>query len=222
MRMIFGSVVIFTEEISDRASVYDEDDAPRQLVDAAIHQAAQQQEALDRKPFADLRYATIGLLGGALDGAQNGAGRVSNLADTAARTAGKIIGPVWNSFLFAPLHAPAKRAEQAGETRVGEWIRRGRVEEVRSRALAEVSLTNLVEESVTEITENTQVQMIIQEVIASQSTSMVTEILEEIRERLVSLDLVLMGKLGRAAGSCARFPRQLSALAGRAAPALPA
>jgi uncharacterized RDD family membrane protein YckC len=71
------------------------------------------------------------------------------------------------------------------------------VEEVRSRALAEVSINNLVEESVTEITANPQVKMIVQEVIASQSTSLAAEIIDEFRERLVSLDILMMGKLGR-------------------------
>lgn len=196
-RMIFGSVVILTDEVTERASIAGDDDAPRQMVEAAIRQAAEQERAIDRRPFADLRYATIGLVGGALDSAQGGAGRLSNLSDGAVHAASRIISPVWNSFLFRPLHAPAKRAEQAGEAKVDEWIRRGRVEEVRSRALAEVSLNNLVEESVSELTTNQEVQMLVQQVIASQSTSMVTEILNEARERLVSLDMLLMGMLRR-------------------------
>ena len=197
IRMIYGSVVILTEEITERTSAHGDDEVPRQVVEAAIHQAVQQQEALDRRRFADLRYGAIGLASGLLDGAQNGAGHFSGITHAAASTAGKIIGPVWNSFLFAPFHAPAMRIEQAGESKVNEWIRRGRVEEVRSRALAEVSINNFVEESVNELTENEQIQMIVQEVIASQSTSLIGEILDEARERLVSLDIVLMGKLRR-------------------------
>jgi uncharacterized RDD family membrane protein YckC len=197
MRMIFGSVVILSEEVTERASMAGEEDLPRQMVEAAMHQAAQQQQALDSRKFANLRYGAIGLASGVLDKTQGGAGRISGLTHAAATTAGKIIGPVWNSFLFAPFHDPAMKAEQAGETKVNEWIRRGRVEEVRSRALAEVSISNFVEESVNELTENEQIQMIVQEVIASQSTSLIGELLDEARERLVSLDIVLMGKLRR-------------------------
>ncbi|MFN2141194.1 MAG: RDD family protein [Candidatus Promineifilaceae bacterium] len=197
VRMIFGSIVMVSEEVVERASIYGDEDAPRQLVEAAIHQGAEQQEALEHRRFANLRYAAIGFLGGALDGAQDGAGRLSNMTDAATRAAGKIISPIWNSFLLEPFHVPVKRAETAGENKVDEWIRRGRVEEVRSRALAEVSINNFIEESVTDLTENDQVQLIVQQVIASQSTGLATEMLEEMRERLVSLDILLVGKLNR-------------------------
>lgn len=197
MRVAFGSVVMVSEEIRDRATGDADDDETQQMIQAAINQAVSQEQSIDQRPFANLRYGTIGLVSGVLDGAGDGAGRVSNMTNAAVSTAGKIIGPVWNSFLFAPLHKPAMRVEQAGEDKVDEWIRRGRVEEVRSRALAEVSINNFVEESVTELTGNEQVQMIVQEVIASQSTSLLGEILDEARERLVSLDLLLMGKLRR-------------------------
>ena len=196
LRMIFGSVVIFTEEVADRSTAYDED-TPQEAIEALIRQAASQERSIDDKPFANLRYGTIGLLSGVLNSAQDGAGRLTGMTNAAARTAAMIMGPIWNSFLFEPLHQPAQRAEQAGEQKVDEWIRRGRVEEVRSRALAEVSINNLVEESVTDLTQNTQVQLLVQEVIASQSTSLATEMLEEARERLVSLDILLMGKLNR-------------------------
>lgn len=196
LRMIFGSVVIFTDEVAERSTAYDED-TPREAIEAMIRQAANQERSIEDKPFANLRYGTIGFVSSALDKTQGGAGYLTNFTNSALSTAGRIFSPVWNSFLFAPLHEPAKRAEQAGEDKVSAWIRRGRVEEVRSRALAEVSINNLVEESVTEITANPQVKMIVQEVIASQSTSLAAEIIDEFRERLVSLDILMMGKLGR-------------------------
>ena len=197
VRMIFGGVVMVTEEIAERTVPDDQgtSEQRQQMIQAAVNQAVSQAQSLDRRPFADLRYGAIGLASGMLDGAHSGGGRVSALADSTARAAGKVIGPIWNSFLFAPLHKPALRVEQAGEEKVNQWIQRGRVEEVRSRALAEVSLNNFVEESVSDLTQNTQVQMLVQEVIANQSTSLITEILEEARERVVSLDMLLMGKL---------------------------
>jgi uncharacterized RDD family membrane protein YckC len=197
LRMVFGSVVIFTEEVSERARISEEENPPIEMIEAAVHQAISQEQSMGGRPFADLRYGTIGFISGLMDNAQGGAGRLAAFSDSAAQAASRIISPVWNSFLFAPFHGPAMRAEQTGTAKVNEWIQRGRVEEIRSRALAEVSINNLVEESVTEITGNTQVQTIIQEVIASQSTSMAVEIIEEARERLVSLDLLVMGKLGR-------------------------
>ena len=197
MRVVFGSVVMVSEEIRDRASDSGDEDQIQQMMQAAVNQAVSQEQSLDQRPFSNLRYGTIGLVSGLLDGAGGGAGRVSQMTDSAVQMAGRVIDPVWNSFLFAPLHKPALRVEQAGEEKVNQWIRRGRVEEIRSRALAEVSINNFVEESVTEITENEQVKMIVQEVIASQSTSLIAEILDEARERLVSLDLILMGKLRR-------------------------
>ncbi len=197
VRAIFGSVVILTDELTDWASLSDEDDLPQQMAEAAVRQAMEQQESIAERPLAGLRYGTIGLLGGTLDAAQNGTQRITYLTDSLARTAGRFVAPLWNSFLFTPLHAPLMKAEQAGEEKVNEWVMRGRVEEVRSRALAEVGINNFVEESVTEIAANAQVQTIVQQVIASQSTGLLTEILEEIRERFVTLDLLLLGKIRR-------------------------
>jgi uncharacterized RDD family membrane protein YckC len=197
MRMVFGSVVMVTEEVTERARLSEEENPPMEMIQAAVHQAISQEQSMGGRRFANLRYGTIGLISGLMDGAGDGMGRLYALSDSAAQSASKIISPVWNSALFAPFHQPAIRAEQAGADAVNKWIERGRIEEVRSRALAQVSINNLVEESVSEITSNTQVQTIVQEVIASQSTSMIAEIIEEVRERFVSLDLLLMGKLNR-------------------------
>ncbi len=107
------------------------------------------------------------------------------------------------------------RAEQAGENKLEQWIQRGRYEEVRSRALAEVSINNLVEESVTEISHNQEIQSVVAQIVASQSTSIIGEILDEIRERFVSLDIVLMGKLHRKQAAAPDFrDTYLDALAG--------
>lgn len=204
MRMVYGSVVMVSDELSERATIQG-DDAPEQVMQAAINQAVQQQQALDRRSYANLRYGTIGFVGSALDRVHSGSGQVAGITQAAAATAGKIISPVWNSFLFAPLHKPVMRAEQAGETKVEQWIHRGRSEEVRSRALAEVSLNNLVEESVSDLTQNTEVQTVVSQLIASQSTSIVGELLDEIRERFVSLDIILMGKLHRQQAAAPEF-----------------
>jgi uncharacterized RDD family membrane protein YckC len=216
MRMIFGSMVIFSEEVTERARLSEEENPPLEMIEAAVHQALSQEQSIDDRPFSNLRYGTIGFISGLMDNAQGGVGRLSNLGDSAARATGQIISPIWNSALFAPFHQPAIRAEQAGADAVNKWIERGRIEEVRSRALAEVSINNLVEESVTEITNNTQVQTIVQEVIASQSTSIVQEIIEEARERLVSLDILVMGKLNRNLAPAPDFrPAYLSTLSER-------
>ncbi len=198
VRSIFGSVVILTDELGKWSSMSNEDDLPRQTVEAALHRAAEQQEGMEDRPFATLRYGAIGLLSGTLDAAEQGTGRFSTLTNRIARTTGKVIRPVWNSFFFRPFHEPMKRVEKAGEEKVNEWVTRGRIEEVHSRALAEVGINNFVEGSVTEITENAQVQMIVQQVIASQSTGLLSEILVQFRQRFVNLDLLFMDKLRRA------------------------
>lgn len=196
VRAIFGSMVILTDELTDWASLSD-DDLLRQMLEASVRQAVEQQESIEEQPLSNLRYGAIGLIGGTLDATQNGAQRIANVADSVTRMAGRFVGPVWDSLLFAPLHSPLMKVERAGKEKVNEWILRGRIEEVRSRALAEVGINNFVEESVTELTENAQVQMIVQQVIASQSKGLLTQILEEIRERFVSLDLLLLNKLRR-------------------------
>ena len=90
MRMIFGSFVILTDELAERASITGDEDAPQDLIEAAISQAADQESQLEGRPYADLRYGTIGLFSGLLNNAQGSAGRISQATDvyrapTAAR-----------------------------------------------------------------------------------------------------------------------------------------
>lgn len=197
MRAIFGGAVVVTDELNEWASKSDEGELSQEMVEAALQRAMERQERMEGRKFANMRYGIIGLLGEALDRTQGGTGRISKFTGRASRTAGKVIGPVWNSFLMAPVRKPVRRVEKAGEEKVDEWITRGHVEEVRSRALVEVGINDFVDNSVSELAENEQIKMIVQEVIDSQSSGIVSEIIRQARGRILSLDLLLLGKLRR-------------------------
>lgn len=194
-RTIFGGLVILTDELGGLASSSDEQQIPRDTMEAALQRAVELQESAEDRPLSNLRYGALGLLSGALESTQSSAERVSKLTGRVARISGKVIRPVWNSFLFKPLHSPMMRAEQVAEERVDRWVARGRVEEVRSRAIAEVGINNFVDNSVTEIADSEQVRMIIQQVIDSQGTSLLGDVLGQARQRIVGLDSLLLNRL---------------------------
>ena len=76
-----------------------------------------------------------------------------------------------------------------GQQRLDRWIEIGRQEDAHSRMLAQTALAGTVDETVDYLAEMPGVQ----ELIATQGTTIAGEIAEEIRERTVAADIMLEG-----------------------------
>ncbi len=118
MRMIFGSFVMVSEEITDRASVQGED-APQQVMQAAINQAQQQQQSLDRRPYANLRYGTIGLASSTFDRFNQGSGHLSTLTHSAADNCGQDHQPRLEQLPLRPLAQASHACRTSGRKQAG-------------------------------------------------------------------------------------------------------
>lgn len=142
-------------------------------------------------PVDAARRVTIGML---IDG-RSYAGRTGRFlydtADAIVREADRISRPVRRSLPLRPARRVFHRWQQRGEQQVARWSAMGRQEETRSRAVAEASLSSFVQRSVSDLTESEQVQILVQQVVESQSTGMIGAFLEEVRERMISLDMLL-------------------------------
>lgn len=76
---------------------------------------------------------------------------------------------------------------------LARWIARGQAEEERSKGLARVALAEIVRDSVTYLAHEEAVQ----ELVQRQSTGLVEEALDEVRERAVSGDVAVSRFVGR-------------------------
>ncbi len=195
LRFAYGSATLLTGEVGGRMVVPDDELALRSPESVLIPES-EWDSITSPRPLTTARYLTVGALGDARRAASGGLSTAHGLTNTAGEMIGRVAGPVWRSFLLAPIRGPVHQWRLRGEQQVKEWIAEGRLEEARSKALAEASLTNLVQESVTDLTESPQIQVLVQDVIQSQSTSILTQLVEETRERFISVDMVLSGTLG--------------------------
>jgi len=162
----------------------------------ALEQRAERQGALQPqseweatygRPEADrMRLAVMGMAASANT-------RAVRATRFVLRTGGLAVGaarwPLDHIFLFSPLRHGMDRVAEAGNQQVDRWVQAGRVLDTGSRAVAEVSLGRAAQASVGVVTVEPHVQVLIQEIIAAQGTSITKEIIKEVREHSVSLDL---------------------------------
>jgi uncharacterized RDD family membrane protein YckC len=97
--------------------------------------------------------------------------------------------PLDHIFLFSPLRHGVDRLTEAGNQQIDQWAQMGRTLDAGTRAVAEVSLGRAAEDSVGLMTVEPHVQVLIQEIIGAQGTSITKEMLKEVREHSVSLDM---------------------------------
>ncbi|MFO7661248.1 MAG: RDD family protein [Chloroflexota bacterium] len=125
-------------------------------------------------------------------------GRVGQSGRTlfeAADAAGRIFEKTTRNFRrsrpLRPVRLRFLRYQQRGEGVISRWGALGQREEMQSRAIAEATLGSLVQQSVSDLSESPHVQVLVQQVVASQGTGILSEVVEEIRERIVTLDILL-------------------------------
>jgi hypothetical protein len=149
--------------------------------------------AIDEDEFDRLRYAVIGLI---FD-TQNMIGRSIALSAQATELAldvtNELTKPMRNFFLFRPV---TKRVEkrfdqmaQRGRGNLARWTEIGRQVEPEGRRLAEMTYRELVDEFISKLADNPELQQL----VAQQSISLAAGVRDEVRERTVTSDNVLEG-----------------------------
>lgn len=205
VQLLLGSVLVLSDEMGERIVIDEEPPLTDRTPESVFRPVSEFEELLGGEQYRRARYLTLGVAADARKAAERGLTFADNVTDTAGRAFWTVAGPVWNSTLLSPVRRPVQRWRQAGEEQVRHWIASGMQQEMRSRAVATASLTNLVQESVTDLTNNPDIQVLVQEVIQSQSIGLASQLLFEFRERLLSLDIFFQGLFGRAVPEPAPF-----------------
>jgi uncharacterized RDD family membrane protein YckC len=151
------------------------------------------------------REALVGML---FDISERAARQGGAVLGAAGRRTHALTGPATRWARRSKLLAPARRRYVAfleqSQVQVERWVERGRAEEVQSRALLETTVVQAVDTSLDRVIENPKVQELIEE----QSTGVAQEVVEELRERAVSMDMLVQQLVGRV---LRRPPRRLQA-----------
>lgn len=195
--LALGGALFVSDNVGARLQVPEaaSDPTPRTL-DTVLRPVAEW-DTTPAAPLTDARHVAVGVMTDARRGADRGRNFLNEATDTIGQAIDQFTRPVRRSRPMRPLRVRFHRYQERGEHEVWRWKTIGRQEEARSRAIAEASLGSFVQRSVSDLTESDQIQILIQHVVESQSTGMLEEIVEEIRERMVSLDILLDRRVRR-------------------------
>ena len=147
-------------------------------------QASESESDIDR-----MRLATIGLIFDAQDQLEQGSHTLRRAVNLAGRLAGDLARPLTESKILSPAFNQFEKLVKRGEQQVGYWIELGRAEEKHGRVLAQRAMDETVDGSIKYLTGNQEIR----ELVETQSASLATEVVEEVRERTVSADTLLEG-----------------------------
>jgi uncharacterized RDD family membrane protein YckC len=193
--LALGGALLVGDNVGSRMQVVDvaTASAPRTL--ESVLRPATEWDTAPPTPLTTARHVTVGALTDARAGADRAGRFLYDLTDVVGQTIDDLTRPLRRSRMMQPVRLRFRRYQQRGEQEVNRWEAQGRREELRSRTVAEASLGSLMERSVNDLTQSQQVQVLVQQVVESQSTGLVEEFIEEIRERMVSLDTLLDRRL---------------------------
>jgi uncharacterized RDD family membrane protein YckC len=150
-------------------------------------------EAQPPTPTPTARHLVIGMLFDTGERASRMGSALLHAAERVARPAARPTGR-WarRSRLLAPTQRRLDALAARGEEVVARWAARGQVEEARSRALFQTTMVETVDASLDHVAQNPQIQ----ELVESQSASLGQEVMEELRERAVTGDMLVERAVG--------------------------
>lgn len=198
-RLVIGAAGIGVKQLRLRLHRWeeeiDQDRAKEQAKTSQVSPDGVVGQPEETSPTSDeiLRYALIGMLFDAQEVIKSGSVKAVKVGRSIRRRTNPILRPLASSRLFSPVRKSYKKMVSFGQSKVDRWIDIGRLEETHSRMMAETALSGTVDETIDYLAENPGVQQL----ITSQTTSLAEEVVEEVRERTVSADILLEG-LGRA------------------------
>ena len=194
-RLVVGAVGIGIEELRIRLRRWEEEIDLAQVKEKTkskqlpVQGVADQPEIVQPESEQLLSYAVTGMLFDAQGIIKGGYGKAVKMGRRVRQRTSPIIRPLASSRLLSPARKRYRKLVSIGQQRLDRWIEIGRVEEIHSRILAQTALTGTVDETVDYLAEMPGVQ----ELIATQTTSIAGELVEEIRERTVEADILLEG-----------------------------
>ena len=194
-RLIVGGVFIGIDNLNSRLRRW-EDETTHQAV-VASKTSSQEistppptvQQEITGSNSETIRYALVGLAFEAQDAIREGAKALSRAEKKIYHRADPIIKPITSSRLLSPARKRFDRFVDRGQREVDRCVRIGRQEESHSKALTMVAITESVDDVIEDLADNPEIQQLIQ----TQTTGLVEEIVEEVRERTVSSDIFFEG-----------------------------
>lgn len=181
-RLVVGGLIEGTDQLSQRL----------QRIEAELRRSQGETPALGEVNSAGdvVRYAAVGFALSASEGFRERVYKVLGASDLFWEFTGNTVKPLTESRLTGWFAGPFERAFQSfvdrGQARVNGWVERGRREEPMSRELALNTVETIINEFITLLSENPELADLVQQ----QSVGLVGEVVDEVRSRTVSADVL--------------------------------
>jgi hypothetical protein len=194
-RLVVGGLAIGLEELFSRLSKWEGEtsqqaEAPSKQTGQIYTTLPEQDQAeRDESDSQTVRYALVGLVFEAQDAIRERAKSLSKAERAIFRWSDPIIKPVYSNRLIAPARRRFDHFVERGQHEVDRWVNIGRQEETHSKALTLVAINQTVDDTIGSFADNPEIQGL----ITTQTTGLVEEIVEEVRERSFGVDLFLEG-----------------------------
>lgn len=146
--------------------------------------------ALTREEETPTDLARYALVGMAFDGAEYLRERMpvwTALVDKTAQMSGRVASPFVRNRVTGFVGRWWDSAVENGEKNVQRWIEIGRAEEPRSRAVARIAVEDVINDIVSFLAENPEVAELVQQ----QSLGLAGEVVEEVRAKTVTGDMLV-------------------------------
>lgn len=176
--LLVGGVLEGSDELVRRLRVYQQ-----QLAEAPqLESAGGDETEVDR-----LRYALVGFIIESQARVRRTIPLIARLVDMSLDASGRVTRPIRNSFIGRPLQSRYDYLTALGEESLARWVNIGRRTEPESRRLARMTYREIIDEFISDLSQNPELQSVVQQ----QSLSFAGEVRDEVRERTVSADNVL-------------------------------
>ena len=194
VRLGMGLLLVGTDALTKRTKKWEKQDHLPTTLQTSQYQSPAEISNLQEELSTQSNYerqALIGMLFEAQNQLQKGMNGFQQVEKTTAHLLAPIFSPLQNNFILKPFLRTYEYLAARGQAEIERWQEIGSIEEEKSLQLVHAVTRSTVDDSITFLSTNPDVQ----ELVQSQSTGLVYEIIEEIRERAVSINTVLEGSI---------------------------
>lgn len=194
-QLSLGATLLAVEALSNQLQQLEQEPtqaaAEERPIESVLIPAEEWETTLKHELESPSRQVLLGLALDTQSRLSSAARVILRQGDRVAGRVNRALNPVLNSRVLSPVRGPFESLVERGQAQVDHWRELGRAEEARSRALVQDTTEQLIDTSVDTVSSDPRTQKIVQVIIQQQSTGLIDEAIEEVRERTITGDMLL-------------------------------